>query len=291
MAIKLADEYVNVNPPGADYPNGSIKNSTTPTALDGTPVDEVWGNDREGMFQALLASSGITPSGVPDTAVASQYLQSLIELASGRAYNYDDTGAVDAYVLAAQSGQQAPASLFDGQLFFFKAGNSNTGASTVSLFGLGVKSITDVAGAPLTSSVIVAGRYVTLRYNLVSDRCEIIRGSNGVLTSEYISSAQTIVTAGQLILAHGLGVEPKLLRYILECQTAELGYSIGDRVAVDMNSSIASQSRFSSAKIDATNITIRYSDLVNVFTLGNATSGAVGAPTNANWRLFVRAFA
>ncbi len=80
MAIVLKDEYTNVVPASADYPQGSIKNSTSPTTTDGTPVDELWGNDQQGFFQAILLASGTTPSGVPDTALVSQYLQGLMSV-------------------------------------------------------------------------------------------------------------------------------------------------------------------------------------------------------------------
>lgn len=77
MAIKVSDEYTNVNAPTADYPGGSFKNATSPTATDGTPFEEKWPNDIQGFLQALLASAGITASGVPDTAQISDYLNSL----------------------------------------------------------------------------------------------------------------------------------------------------------------------------------------------------------------------
>ena len=80
MAIKLSDEYTNANGPDASYPGGSFKNASTPTATDGTPFEEAWANDMLGFMQALLAAAGITPSGVPDTAVASQHLAAMRQL-------------------------------------------------------------------------------------------------------------------------------------------------------------------------------------------------------------------
>lgn len=77
MAIKLVDEYVNVTPANADYPGGSFKNSSTGVSLDGTPGEKKWVNDWLGFFQSLLAATGVIPSGVPDTVVASDYLTAL----------------------------------------------------------------------------------------------------------------------------------------------------------------------------------------------------------------------
>lgn len=80
MAIKLVDEYVNSTPADADYPGGSFKNATTGAGVDGTPLEKKWANDWLGYFQALLAATGIVPSGAPDTATSSQYLDALWQL-------------------------------------------------------------------------------------------------------------------------------------------------------------------------------------------------------------------
>lgn len=77
MAIKLEDEYPNAVPGSADYPGGSFKNSTSGSGTDGTPLEKKWANDFLGFFAAVLAASGLIPSGVPDTATVSQYLQGL----------------------------------------------------------------------------------------------------------------------------------------------------------------------------------------------------------------------
>ncbi|MCP4470204.1 MAG: hypothetical protein GY815_05890, partial [Gammaproteobacteria bacterium] len=98
-------------------------------------------NDIFGQQQALLKASGIVPSGSPDQVGASQYLQSIVEIAAGRAVSYDEVGSADAYVLATRGNMQAPASYFDGMKIRFTPGSVNTGASTVDVGGLGVKNI------------------------------------------------------------------------------------------------------------------------------------------------------
>ena len=55
-------------------------------AKDGTPLDASWGNDMGGFTDALLEEAGITPSGNPDTAVASQRLDALKNLFSDFKY-------------------------------------------------------------------------------------------------------------------------------------------------------------------------------------------------------------
>ena len=175
MAISVEDTYPGRSvPASAAYPEGAIQNETVPNSSDdGTPLDDLWGNDLEGLRQAIMRSASIVPTApgnIPDTATASQILQGLIELVQGRATYYDDSGIADAYVLDVQTNQQAPASLFDGQIFEFIAGNTNTGLSTVNPAGFGNKNIINstVAGA------ITTGERVKIQYRLATDNFRII---------------------------------------------------------------------------------------------------------------------
>ena len=78
MALKIFEKFSpRANPADTDYPYGSIKNESVPGAKDGTPLDASWGNDMLGFTDALLAEAGITPSGNPDTAIASQRLDAM----------------------------------------------------------------------------------------------------------------------------------------------------------------------------------------------------------------------
>lgn len=81
MALQISDRYTDSNPPDAEYPGGSVKNSTTPTAKDGTPVDKDWLNDYVGFTDALLADAGVTASTDPDTALASDRLNAIKRIA------------------------------------------------------------------------------------------------------------------------------------------------------------------------------------------------------------------
>ena len=178
--ISPEDTYPGrATPADASYPEGSIKNETIPNSSDdGTPLDELWGNDTEGLKQAIARSCGIVPTApgnVPDTATNSQVLHGLIEMMQGRATMYNEAGVVNAYVLAAQANQQAPESLFDTQEFEFIVSITNTGASTIDLLGLGggVKNIVNTA----IKGTLLAGNRVTVKYRSGSDDCEIIKGS------------------------------------------------------------------------------------------------------------------
>lgn len=78
MAIVPSTEYpaqtINSDP---GYPHGKARNVTVPGDGTGTPLEADWLNDLWGFLQAALSYGGVSPSGVPDTASASDYLDAL----------------------------------------------------------------------------------------------------------------------------------------------------------------------------------------------------------------------
>jgi len=82
---------------------------------------------------------------------------------SGVHQDYDvDTGTADAYVVTPAS---APSSYADGAVYRFKAGNANTGASTINVNALGVKDIKGSDGSTaLAAGEIVSGSIYTVVY-------------------------------------------------------------------------------------------------------------------------------
>jgi hypothetical protein len=79
MALIPKDEYPlqtsTADPAG--YPYGAAKNQATFGDGTGTPWEAKVPNDVWGFLQGLLVAAGITPSGLPDKANASQYLQAI----------------------------------------------------------------------------------------------------------------------------------------------------------------------------------------------------------------------
>jgi hypothetical protein len=73
-----------------------------------------------------------------------------------------DTGSANAYAIA----PGAPISAYvAGQQFIFKAANSNTGASTLAVSGLGTKNLTKFGTTALAAGDIVAGQAMTVVYD------------------------------------------------------------------------------------------------------------------------------
>lgn len=92
---------------------------------------------------------------------------------------YTDGGAADAYVLSPIGLKQVPPAYADGMRVSFKPDNTNTGASTVNVGGLGVKSIKTSAGADPAAGVIVADETLLLQYDSVSGWFEILEFGGG----------------------------------------------------------------------------------------------------------------
>lgn len=107
------------------------------------------------------------------------------------------------------------------------------------------------------------------------------------LTKGFESAAQTITTGGQLTIAHGLGAVPKTYVIWLVCVTAENGYTAGQRVGFD--TAAIPTNRGLSVIVDATNVVLRFGSAA--FAITNASTGASGSLTPANWNLVVGVYA
>ena len=99
------------------------------------------------------------------------------------------------------------------------------------------------------------------------------------------ASEQTITNGALVSVAHGLSTTPNEVLGYLICKTAELGFSISDRVALPVFE-------------DATDYGIQLTwDSTNIsFTTGadgvrlmNKSTGVIAAITNASWRVVLRA--
>ena len=105
----------------------------------------------------------------------------------------------------------------------------------------------------------------------------------------FLSTAQTITTAGALTIAHGRAAQPETISYYLECLTAEHGYAVGDRLfdVLGIRDTAVITARGMSVLADATNIIIRFANTIGVFANLDVTTGDTVALTNANWELYI----
>lgn len=183
-----------------DYPWGGSKDETSEGAADGTPHAELRSNDVFGLHQALLFQLGINPTGNPDTAIDSQYIESMIRLISTGGL-YIDSGAADAYVLATTGDVQDSKGYFDGQRAGFYAANANAGASTVNISTLGDKDVRQVGGAVLTASMIRTDRLNYIRYNASAGYFEL--EDSGILNR--ITAVENVIAPFSTAIS-GLGI-------------------------------------------------------------------------------------
>jgi len=99
MAIDPESQYPGkITPATTAYPHGSARNVTAPGDGTGTPWEAALVNDLFGFQQALLSQAGITPSGTPDAANASQYLEAMQKLSGRQVFTADGTFTTPAWV-------------------------------------------------------------------------------------------------------------------------------------------------------------------------------------------------
>lgn len=114
----------------------------------------------------LISTSGQTPS----TTNTQQISIGSARYSSAGQF-YTDGGTANAYVLSPVSPFKSPVSAtagegyFNGMIICFRAGNANTGASTVNVNGAGVKNLLKQDGTALSAGDISSDSDVEFRYN------------------------------------------------------------------------------------------------------------------------------
>jgi hypothetical protein len=174
-----------------------MRNIPTKSAGDTLPSDDF--NAQESELENTVLSADFTPdpAGGPDTNLFMQ-AQAIAAYANA-GWFYQDSGSANAYVISVPSNLKRISKYYSGTTVLFKAGNSNTGASTINVNSLGVKNLTTNVGSALANGAIIAGSYVLAVYNLSNDRFEIIKSFkisdnlgtyNRLLTDQKVTSSE-----------------------------------------------------------------------------------------------------
>lgn len=200
-----------------------------------------------------------------------------------------DTGAADAYVIAPSPAFTAYAA---GMVVRFKAGNTNTTASTVNVNSLGTKTIKKVvAGAMVDISAkdIQANDLVTLVYDGT-----YFHLAGRVRSWDFVSAETSIplYNAASAAVAHGLGALPTKVRVVLVAQASSASYAQHDEVEVcHFTNSSSANIPFITVCSDATNVTCSR-DNTNATTMGVTPKGGNAARASVNvsdWKLKIYA--
>lgn len=122
---------------------------------------------------------------------------------------YVDSGVADAYVLSAINLREVPDSLLGGMVVRFEAANTNTGATTVDVNGLGVKAVVKISDlSPLVGGEIEAGRLIEIVYIAGSDHFRLVSGGTTIVGGGGAGEANTLtnVGAGADVVGANVGV-------------------------------------------------------------------------------------
>jgi len=140
---------------------------------DTLPASDFNANLRSELQNAVTSADfTLDPEGGPDTDV--EMFGKAITLYANAAQYYQDSGAANSYVLGRVGNLKELTAYKDGVLVYFKAGNTNTGASTINVDSLGSKDLVDSDGVALVGGEVIQDKYVAARYNDSTGDFEIV---------------------------------------------------------------------------------------------------------------------
>jgi len=226
----------------------------TSNSGDTLSADDFNAQNEEGENAVTSSGQALDPAIGPDTDL--NMLAKSAAIYSSCARVYTDTGAANAYVLELTGSLEYIEDYFNGMTVYFKIGNTNTGASTVTVNSLAVKSITDKNGNSLVPDSLLADTYAILSFNETDDRFELVKGNSfGSPTGTMIHLAFNADSNGYL-LCDGSAVS----RTVYSDLFAAIGttYGVGDG-STTFNlpraiSSLQSQAEYNSLTSPATAI-------------------------------------
>jgi hypothetical protein len=166
----------------------------------GTPVPATnfspdWCNIIQGEMLSILTAMGIAPDKTKIDQVVTA-IKGLIQLGAGT--YYPDTGAANALVITPAP---AIAAYAGGQRFLVIPANANTGAATINVNALGVKSIVHPDGSALVAGDIPAAGLIEIAYQATLGKFILITVTNNVTLNQF---TQSLAAPGWAKLPNGL---------------------------------------------------------------------------------------
>lgn len=136
--------------------SGGVSQNANPIILDYRGEADIWIPPNVAYKFVLAPANDTDPPTNPIWTVDDLVSSQLVTLYGGL-----DTGAVNAYVLNFTANFTAYA---DGIVIYWIPGNTNTGASTLNINGLGIVDIVNQDGTALTADQLIAGQVVQVMY-------------------------------------------------------------------------------------------------------------------------------
>jgi hypothetical protein len=248
MSLKLNERYPGrFNNPSADYPQGSFKNRTSPSAKDGSYLERDWANDKEGFFQSLLEAAGVEANGSVDKVGSSQFFESLLRLGQSQAgLAFTTSGVAPAFTLTPTPAITAYAA---NQRFRVKFNAAASASGTLNVSGLGAKNLKqyDSSGNKVAASV-VSGQLADVEYDgidmVVLDplpvSSNLIGSATNVKMTVSVASASATLTADEIIVGTALGGQTyRLPTFNKAVNLANTGAGGRDTGAVPVNGYLA----------------------------------------------------
>ena len=182
------------------------------------------------------------------------------------------------------------------------ANGTNTGDQTISLTGEVTGSGTGSFAATIAADAVTNAKAANMAQSTIKGRAAgagtgdptdltiaQVKALLGYLASDLVSftSDQQIFATSLVTVAHGLGSTPTIVRVTLHCQTAELGFSVGDEVEY---TSAVNAGNVSANPISA-NTTNVYVETMNAIFIVRKDTHVLAAITLGNWLYRIRAWA
>jgi len=141
-----------------------------PTKVDGVDSLSVTEfNPNQDELENAVTASDQTLDGLN----TNQLGEAMSRYGSGGADFYQDSGAVNAYILTGVGSFIKPAVYFDGMSVKFYTANTNTGPSTINVASIGVKDLVLTDGSALVGGEVIAGSLIIATYDLASDKVRL----------------------------------------------------------------------------------------------------------------------
>jgi len=161
--------------------------------------------------QVLDATSETTPDPSPIQ------ISKAVTQAALSAPFYDDSGSANTYILTTPATWRQPSTYINGSIFRFAPDVTNTGASTVTIAGIGAKAIVHNDGVALAAGSLIVGKQAAIMYDSPNDRFILlgvprvlqatIASQTGTATDTDLSGASLSLTPGRWEVSYSVSTQ------------------------------------------------------------------------------------